>query len=94
VPMGVATNQSQPYVETNYSLPSFDQYIAGTTTLGGSVAFPTGSSSSASSSGSGSSGSGSSSQGKGTSGASRSLGALSGLAVSAVFVGTLLRLLI
>jgi hypothetical protein len=25
VPMGVATNQTQPYVETNYSLPSFDQ---------------------------------------------------------------------
>lgn len=25
VPMGVATNQSQPYVETNYSLPNFDQ---------------------------------------------------------------------
>lgn len=25
VPMGVATNQSQPYVETNYSLPNFEQ---------------------------------------------------------------------
>jgi len=25
VPMGVATNQTQPYVETNYSLPTFEQ---------------------------------------------------------------------
>ena len=25
VPMGVATNQTQPYVETNYSLPNFEQ---------------------------------------------------------------------
>ena len=25
VPMGVATNISQPYVETNYSLPNFEQ---------------------------------------------------------------------
>jgi hypothetical protein len=25
VPMGVATNQTQPYVETTYSLPSFEQ---------------------------------------------------------------------
>ncbi|KAG9312594.1 carbohydrate esterase family 4 protein [Chiua virens] len=27
VPMGVATNQSQPYVETNYSLPNFEQCL-------------------------------------------------------------------
>ncbi|KAF8545861.1 hypothetical protein OG21DRAFT_1325721 [Imleria badia] len=92
VPMGVATNQSQPYVETNYSLPNFDQYIAGTTTLSGGVALPTASPTGMSGSASSSKGSsGSSSQGKGTSGASRS--ALGGLAVSAAFVGTLLRML-
>ncbi|KAJ4490411.1 putative chitin deacetylase [Lentinula aciculospora] len=32
VPVGVALNKTQPYVETNYSLPTFDQYISGTTT--------------------------------------------------------------
>jgi hypothetical protein len=30
VPMGVATNQTQPYIETNYSLPSFEQCTAKT----------------------------------------------------------------
>ncbi|KZP15538.1 carbohydrate esterase family 4 protein [Athelia psychrophila] len=32
VPVGVAMNISQPYVETNYTLPSFSQYTSGTTT--------------------------------------------------------------
>jgi len=35
VPVGVALNKTQPYVETNYSLPTFDQYIAGTTNTSG-----------------------------------------------------------
>jgi len=83
VPMGVATNISQPYVETNYSLPNFEQYIAGTTTLSGGVASSTGSSGQASG--------GSSSQG--ASGARPLFGALGGLAVSALFVGSMLRLL-
>ncbi|KAI0268546.1 hypothetical protein BGY98DRAFT_1109211 [Russula aff. rugulosa BPL654] len=29
VPIGVALNKTQPYVETNYSLPTFQQYISG-----------------------------------------------------------------
>ncbi|GAW02877.1 carbohydrate esterase family 4 protein [Lentinula edodes] len=28
VPVGVSLNKTQPYVETNYSLPTFEQYIA------------------------------------------------------------------
>ncbi|KAG1824559.1 carbohydrate esterase family 4 protein [Suillus subaureus] len=36
VPMGVATNQTQPYVETNYSLPSFDQCATNTIIWSGS----------------------------------------------------------
>jgi hypothetical protein len=28
VPVGVALNKTQPYVETNYTLPTFEQYIA------------------------------------------------------------------
>lgn len=30
VPVGVAYNITQPYVETNYSQPTFDQYVGGT----------------------------------------------------------------
>ncbi|KAJ8081457.1 hypothetical protein PM082_007302 [Marasmius tenuissimus] len=29
VPVGVALNKTQPYVETNYTFPTFEQYIAG-----------------------------------------------------------------
>jgi len=32
VPVGVALNKTQPYLEANYSLPTFEQYIAGTIT--------------------------------------------------------------
>ncbi|KAK0459197.1 uncharacterized protein EV420DRAFT_1538860 [Desarmillaria tabescens] len=32
VPIAVAMNNTQPYVETNYTFPSFQQYIAGQTT--------------------------------------------------------------
>jgi len=31
VPLGVALNKTHPYNETNYTLPSFEQYIAGQT---------------------------------------------------------------
>ncbi|ETW76379.1 carbohydrate esterase family 4 protein [Heterobasidion irregulare TC 32-1] len=48
VPVGVALNKTQPYVESNYSMPSFAQYIAGTSTSNGSSS--TGSSSTSSSS--------------------------------------------
>ncbi|OJA11459.1 hypothetical protein AZE42_08346, partial [Rhizopogon vesiculosus] len=68
VPMGVATNQTQPYVETGYSLPSFDQYISGTTTISGgpSPTFgSTGATGSGSPSGSGSSGSATGTSSKG-----------------------------
>ncbi|KAI9454636.1 carbohydrate esterase family 4 protein [Boletus coccyginus] len=101
VPMGVATNVSQPYVETNVSLPNFEQCplliwlrndvtntfpdISGTTTLGGSIVLPTGSAGASSSS--------PSSPASQASGAGSSFGALGGLAVSAAFVGSMLRLL-
>ncbi|KAJ3860904.1 carbohydrate esterase family 4 protein [Lentinula novae-zelandiae] len=32
VPVGVSLNKTQPYLETNYSLPTFEQYISGTLT--------------------------------------------------------------
>jgi hypothetical protein len=38
VPVGVALNKTQPYVETNYSLPTFSQYITGQITVGGKSA--------------------------------------------------------
>ncbi|KAJ3746368.1 putative chitin deacetylase [Lentinula detonsa] len=36
VPVGVALNKTQPYVETNYSLPTFDEYISGNVTTNSS----------------------------------------------------------
>ncbi|KAJ7463484.1 carbohydrate esterase family 4 protein [Mycena galericulata] len=36
VPIAVAQNKTQPYVETNYTMPSFAQYIGGTTVTNGS----------------------------------------------------------
>jgi peptidoglycan/xylan/chitin deacetylase (PgdA/CDA1 family) len=42
VPIGVAQNITQPYVESNYGLPTFDQYISGTITTTGSGNSPTG----------------------------------------------------
>ncbi|KAN0137536.1 glycoside hydrolase/deacetylase [Lactarius tabidus] len=35
VPIGVALNKTQPYKETNYSLPTFQQYISGQITVAG-----------------------------------------------------------
>ncbi|KAA1478552.1 glycoside hydrolase/deacetylase [Dentipellis sp. KUC8613] len=51
MPVGVVLNKSQPYVETNYTLPSFTEYISSTTNK-------TGSANSSSSGGGSSSGSG------------------------------------
>jgi len=92
VPMGVASNQSKPYVETGYSLPNFEQYISGTTTLAPSPS-STGSSGQGSTSSSGSGSGSSKSSGAGSSVTPRLSGALGGLAVSAVFVVCLLKLL-
>ncbi|KIJ67375.1 carbohydrate esterase family 4 protein [Hydnomerulius pinastri MD-312] len=93
VPMGVATNQSQPYVETDYALPNFEQYISGTTTISGGVPSPTGGSGQTSSTGGSDAGSGGGSS-SGTNGARRvSFDGLGGLAASAAFVGGVLRLL-
>ncbi|KAA1470727.1 glycoside hydrolase/deacetylase [Dentipellis sp. KUC8613] len=64
VPVGVALNKSQPYVETNYTLPSFAEYISGTTNK-------TGSANSSSSGGSSSSGSGGNNNGGSSSGAQK-----------------------
>ncbi|KAJ3574388.1 hypothetical protein NP233_g1798 [Leucocoprinus birnbaumii] len=38
VPVGVAYNKTQPYVEKNYTLPTFEQYISGLTTSNSSAA--------------------------------------------------------
>jgi len=35
VPIGVALNKTQPYKETNYSLPTFQQYTSGVLTVAG-----------------------------------------------------------
>lgn len=92
VPMGVATNQTQPYVETNYSLPSFEQYISGTTTLTGSASNPTDGSSS--STGSGSSSGTTSGKTNSTGAADRtSFDELGMLAAGAAFVGFAVKLL-
>ncbi|KAG1850544.1 carbohydrate esterase family 4 protein [Suillus tomentosus] len=88
VPMGVATNQTQPYVETNYSLPSFEQYISGTTTVTGGVPVATAGSSSSTGSGS------SSGKTNSTGAASRALYDGFGiLAAGAAFVGFSVKLL-
>lgn len=34
-PIGVCLNKTQPYAETNYSLPTFEQYISGQVTVSG-----------------------------------------------------------
>jgi len=54
VPVGVALNKTQPYVETNYSLPTFQQYTNGEITTNGSAPNASSSSSSSSSTASGS----------------------------------------
>ncbi|KAI9459534.1 carbohydrate esterase family 4 protein [Boletus coccyginus] len=88
VPIGVAMNVTHPYVETEYLLPTFEQYIAGTTTLATS-AIPSATSLSPQATSTSSSGS-STPQSQTTSGARASFGAPSGLAVLAAFVGIML----
>jgi len=65
VPINVALNRTHPYVETNYTVPTFAQYISGTLT--------TSSNGSASSTGSGSSGSQSPKSGQSGSGSIRTM---------------------
>ncbi|OAX32107.1 glycoside hydrolase/deacetylase [Rhizopogon vinicolor AM-OR11-026] len=100
VPMGVATNQTQPYVETGYSLPSFDQcmanitvpvYISNTTTVSGGAS-PTAGSAGATGSGSNSSGGATSSSAKGAA-QKASFDGLGMLAAGATFIGVALKLL-
>ncbi|KAI0321744.1 hypothetical protein OF83DRAFT_186584 [Amylostereum chailletii] len=62
VPIGTALNKTHPYVETNYTLPTFSEYVGGQTT--------TNSSSSGSSSNGNNSGSGQTVQGGSNNGAS------------------------
>ncbi|KAJ8595104.1 carbohydrate esterase family 4 protein [Rhizopogon salebrosus TDB-379] len=96
VPMGVATNQTQPYVETNYSQPSFEQYISGTTTISGGGASPTDGSAGATGSGSGSGSSGSTSSGGSSSTGAAHMASFDGLGVlaaGAAFVGVALKFL-
>ncbi|KAJ7479740.1 hypothetical protein FB451DRAFT_1365460 [Mycena latifolia] len=85
VPIAVVQNKTQPYVETNYSMPSFAEYVANRTTNtdSGGSAVPPGASAA-------SEGSDSSSQTTGASGA-RSLRA-SVLALVLALLGTVLCL--
>ncbi|VDB96845.1 unnamed protein product [Peniophora sp. CBMAI 1063] len=64
VPVGVGLNRTQPYVETNYSLPTFEQYVSGHLTANPSNASTSNSSSQSTGSG------GSSSSNSSTSGGS------------------------
>jgi hypothetical protein len=92
VPMGVATNQTQPYVEADFTQPSFEQYISGTTTISNPISFPTTFSPPSSPTSSG--GSSSSTPATGANGARRmGMDGLGGLIVSAAFVGGILRVL-
>jgi len=82
-PVGVGYNKTQPYVESNYSLPSFSQYIAGQLTATGSAS-PSGSSGS----------SGGSAQKGGAIGMPALNGGLIGTVVAAAaFVGGVARVL-
>jgi len=96
VPMGVATNQTQPYVETDFAQPNFEQYISGTTTISGNPSVPTGGSTTASGSSSPSSGATTSSSSTKSGGARRLAfdgAGVGGLAASALFIAGMLRLL-
>ncbi|KAJ7590427.1 carbohydrate esterase family 4 protein [Mycena floridula] len=59
VPVGVAMNKTHPYVETNYTLPTFAQYVAGATTSNSSSSSSSSNSSGSQSPGSKQSGNGS-----------------------------------
>ncbi|KAH7907452.1 hypothetical protein BJ138DRAFT_972184, partial [Hygrophoropsis aurantiaca] len=101
VPVGVGLNQTQPYVETNYSLPSFSQYVNGTTTVSGGSSASSASSSSVqaapsdagqSSSTGGGSGSGQKSTG-GSIGVSSAFAGAGVLAAAAIFASNAMNLL-
>ncbi|KAK7040727.1 hypothetical protein VNI00_009633 [Paramarasmius palmivorus] len=72
VPVGVALNKTQPYVENDYSLPTFEQYIGGTTETEGPASDSPASSNPSNSGGSSSAPSGTSSTKPTTSGVSAS----------------------
>lgn len=97
VPMGVANNQTQPYVETNYSLPTFEAYISGTTVVTGGTpqTSTSGSSGSASSGSSSTLGSNGGSTDKPSSGAvgQQVFSKMGALAATAAFLGGVARVL-
>ncbi|KAJ3760316.1 carbohydrate esterase family 4 protein [Lentinula raphanica] len=91
VPVGVALNKTQPYVETNYSLPTFEEYISGTvtttgtSTLNSTSAMPSSTSSSSRSSSSVTS-SNSNSSGASASSTNGAAKAMSGINLAASFI--------
>jgi len=88
VPVGVAYNITQPYVETNYSLPSFSQYTSGKTTASGSASPSGASSGTGGTSTKGSSTTGTSGSGSSSGGSTQGSGALGLPAISGGLVGT------
>ncbi|KAJ3821874.1 carbohydrate esterase family 4 protein [Lentinula raphanica] len=92
VPVGVALNKTQPYVETNYSLPTFEEYISGTvtttgtSTLNSTSAMPSTSTSSSSRSSSSVTSSNSNSSGASASSTNGAAKAMSGINLAASFI--------
>jgi len=93
VPVGVALNKTQPYVESNYSLPSYTQYTSGKTTASGSASASASSSSSTGSSAQGSSGGSKSSAGSTFSLPALSNGLLGAFAATVAFL-SVIRLIV
>lgn len=93
VPVGVALNKTQPYVETNYSLPTFESYTGGSVTnssTGSSSPSSTGKGSSTESSSASPTSGGSSSGSSGSSSQSGSGAShVAGVSVAAVLAATL-----
>lgn len=96
VPMLVSLNQTQPYVETNYSAPTFEQYISGTVTTSGAPPDPSSLPGLAPATASGASGSASTGTSSGSkSGAMGSMSSSMGAwAVTAVFMGSVVRMML
>ncbi|KAJ7086787.1 carbohydrate esterase family 4 protein [Mycena belliarum] len=86
VPIAVAQNRTQPYAETNFTMPNFAQYVAGTRTGGPPSASSTTSAGSGSSNGGAGSSGSSSSSGKATQASGK--GAACGLHVPGGLVAT------
>jgi len=91
VPVGVAYNWTTPYVETNYTLPSFAQYISGTTMTNGSTGSLTLSTPSATGSSTGTSSAATASS-TGASGSSSKSGAVSHAPAAGVIVAVIASL--